>query len=721
MQDETTHILEDYYILATSTRADERTRVIKHGDSFGVFDHAGMIRQAGIGELGLYHNDTRYLATFEIAIERRRPLLLNSTVLRDNILNVDLANPDLPDRPDPLARDSVHLFVQSFLWDRSWHARLELHNYALRAVDIELSFLFEADHTDIFEVRGAHRPRRGRHYPPVVDRDEVVLAYEGLDGVARTTRLTFRPAPTALAPSRASYQLRLAPQGRTSLDVSVNFEQAGSERGRAPDFDLAHQRSISALATRRGGIAALDTSNPRFTEWIDRSAADLQMMVTDTAYGPYPYAGVPWFSTPFGRDGIIAAYEMLWIDPGLSRGVLGFLAATQATELDPENDAEPGKIIHEVRGGEMAALGEVPFGRYYGSIDATPLFVVLAEAYYRRTADRQLIEALWSSIDRALAWIDAYGDLDGDGFVEYARRSSRGLSSQGWKDSADSISHADGKLATGAIALCEVQGYVYAARRAGATLARALGDGSRAAVLDDQAEQLRARFERAFWCEPLGTYALALDGDKRPCAVRASNAGHCLFAGIASAEHACRVVEALLDDRGFSGWGIRTLDAAEARYNPISYHNGSVWPHDNAIIAMGMARYGHKHACARVLSALYEASLHFDLRRMPELFCGFRPRPLEGPTHYPVACAPQAWAAGSVFLLIQACLGLEIDALRSQIVLDRPILPPSVERLAIRQLQVGAASVDLVLENHAHDVGVHLLNRDGDVRVVIMK
>jgi glycogen debranching enzyme len=718
---EETQLLEDYYILATSAREDERTSVIKQGDSFGVFDRAGMIRQAGMGELGLYHHDTRYLSKFEIALERRRPLLLNSTVLRDNLLNVDLANPDLPDRADPLPRDSVHMFVQSFLWERGWHARLQLENYALCAVEIELSLLFDADHADIFEVRGIHRLRRGHRYPPVIGRSEVALAYEGLDGVLRTTRLAFRPQPASLARQRASYQLRLAPQGHTSIEVYVGFECGGEITHDVPVFERALERSSAAIAERCKSCADVRTSNPKFAEWIERSMADIQMMTTDTADGRYPYAGVPWFSTAFGRDGIITAYQMLWLDPALARGVLQFLAATQATELDPENDAEPGKVIHEVRGGEMAALGEVPFGRYYGSIDATPLFVVLAEAYYRRTADRALIEAIWPNLERALAWIDVYGDLDGDGFVEYARRSSRGLSSQGWKDSVDSISHADGELAAGPIALCEVQGYVYAARRAGAGLARVLGIADRAAELDARADELRVRFERAFWCEELGTYALALDGDKRRCAVRASNAGHCLFSGIASPEHAHRVVATLLDERAFSGWGIRTLDAAEARYNPISYHNGSVWPHDNSIIAMGMARYGHKHACARLLSALYEASLHFEQRRMPELFCGFRPRPHEGPTRYPVACAPQSWAAGSVFLLLQACLGLEVDAMRGQILLDRPILPPCLTQLTIRNLQVGPGRADLVLENHADDVGVHLVGRDGDVRVVITK
>jgi glycogen debranching enzyme len=714
-------IHEDYYILATSTRADERTRVIKHGDSFGVFDHAGMIRQAGIGELGLYHEDTRYLKTFAIALERRRPLLLNSTVLRDNLLNVDLANPDLTDRPDPLPRDSVHLFVQSFLWERSWHARLRLDNYALRTIDIELSLLFEADHADIFEVRGRQRPRRGRSQPPQIGPGVVSLGYEGLDRVVRTTRMVFHPAPAALTANRASYQLHLAPQAHTLIELWVGFERDGAPPPEAPPFDHAYERSRSVLAARRDSGGSVHTSNLLFAEWLERSASDVQMMITDTAHGPYPYAGVPWFSTAFGRDGIITACELLWLDPEIARGVLGFLAATQATAIDPENDAEPGKIIHEVRGGEMAALGEVPFGRYYGSIDATPLFVMLAAAYHQRTADRPFVEAIWPSIERALGWIDEYGDLDGDGFIEYARRSSRGLASQGWKDSADSISHADGELATGPIALCEVQGYVYAARRAGAALARALGHGDRAVVLEDQAEQLRVRFEAAFWSDELGTYVLALDGDKRPCAVRASNAGHCLFSGIASSERARSVVNVLLDDRSFSGWGIRTLAAGEARYNPISYHNGSVWPHDNAIVAMGMARYGHKQACAQILAGLYEAILHFDLRRMPELFCGFRIRPHEGPTLYPVACAPQAWSAAAVFYLLQACLGLEVDALRGLIVLDRPILPSFIERLTIRQLQVGPARVDLVLDNHADDVGVHLVRRDGDVGVVVTK
>lgn len=680
-----------------------------------------MIRRSSGDELGLYHEGTRFLSAFELAIERRHPLLLGSTVRRDNVLIVDLANPDLPrDGDSPLLRDSVHVFAMAFLWDRAWYVRFRLRSYARHPLELEFSMLFGADYADIFEVRGVDRVRRGTDLEPVVENDRVLLGYKGLDGVHRRTALSFTPAPAFLAASRASYQLQLEAQGETTIEVRVGFH-TNEVTGALFDFETALARARVSFDERRLCCASIESSSGRFDEWVERSATDLQMMVTDTPEGPYPYAGVPWFSTPFGRDGIITAYETLWLDPSIARGVLAYLALTQATEFDRENDAEPGKIIHEVRRGEMAALGEVPFARYYGSIDSTPLFVMLAGAYWHRTADQRLMETIWPNIERALGWIDQHGDLDRDGLVEYTRRSLRGLTSQGWKDSFDSTSHHDGELATGAIALCEVQGYVFAARRAAAEIARALGRHDRAAELEQQAEALRERFERSFWCDELGTYALALDGEKRPCRVRSSNAGHCLFSGIASPEHARRVVDTLLDDRSFSGWGVRTLDAREARYNPISYHNGSVWPHDNAIIAMGMARYGHKTECARLFTAMFDASVHFDLRRMPELYCGFKQRPDEGPTLYPVACAPQAWAAGAVFLTLQACLGLDADATRSRLVLDRPMLPAKLDRVVLRDLRVRDASVDVVIDNYGHDVGVHIDRRQGDLEVVVIK
>ncbi len=718
---EDTQQLPDYYILATNARADERTRVLKHGDSFGVFDRAGTIRPTGLGELGLYHEGTRFLSGFEIALERRRPLLLGSTVRRDDVLIVDLANPDITEGRDrPLVRDTVHVFVSSLLYDRAWHARLRVHSYDSEPIDLELSMLFTADYADVFEVRGVQRAKRGKYLTPVVAADRVVLGYQGLDRVTRRTRLEFSPAPAFLAMGRASYRLHLEPRCETTIDVCVTFESDGHDRS-VMGFEDAALAGGRELEGRRSGGASIGSSEVRFDEWMDRSASDVRMMLTRTPHGDYPYAGVPWFSAAFGRDGIIAAFQTLWLDPAITRGVLSYLAATQAETSDAARDAEPGKIIHEVRPGEMATLGEVPFGRYYGSLDATPLFVMLAGAYWRRTADRAFIQALWPHLERAIEWIDRHGDSDGDGFVEYARKTPKGLVTQSWKDSNDSMSHADGRLAEGPIAPVEVQAYVYAARLAAAELATVLGNLERAGVLMRQASELRARFEAAFWCEELSTYALALDGAKQQCRVRASNAGHTLWAGIADPERARRVVATLFDERSFSGWGIRTLDAGARRYNPISYHNGSIWPHDNAMIAMGMARYGHKQEAAKLLAALFDASLHFDLTRVPELFCGFHRRDHEGPTRYPVACSPQTWAAGAPFMMLQACLGLEIDATASRIVLDRPVLPASLRHVAIRNLRVGNAVADMELENQGFDVAVYIVRREGTVSVATLK
>jgi glycogen debranching enzyme len=579
--------------------------------------------------------------------------------------------------------------------------------------------MFGADFRDVFEVRGVHRQVRGTREPPLLEPQAVTLRYRGLDGCQRLTHIELSPAPRRLTGARAEYSLLLAPGESTHIDLCAGF--GVDDTPPLVDFDRALESVTATSAARMSRGTQLLSSNQRFEAWIDRSRSDLQMMITDTPHGPYPYAGVPWFSTPFGRDGIITASQLLWIDPELARGVMSYLAHTQAKELDPERDAEPGKIIHEVRGGEMAALGEIPFGRYYGSVDATPLFVMLAADYWRRTADRAALTAIWPHVVHALEWIDDFGDVDGDGFVEYAPRSNGGLVVQAWKDSHDAVSHADGSLAEAPVAMCEVQGYVYAARRGGAELARVLGCDSLAHDLDVAADNLRDQFERAFWSERLRTYVLALDRDKRPCEVRASNAGHLLWTGIVDTHRAALVVDALFSPDTFTGWGLRTLDASASRFNPISYHNGSVWPHDNAIMAMGLSRYGFKEQCTALLAALFEASHWFELGRTPELFCGFARQPAQGPTAYPVACAPQAWAAGAVFWLVQACLGLCIDAPSRRIVLDRPRLPESIGDLTIRDLYVGDAHVDLVCQRRGNDVGVQLSHREGDIEIAAIK
>src|SRR5262249_11700834 len=468
----------------------------------------------------------------------------------------------------------------------------------------------------------------------------------------RQTTIWFDPAPEESAESRVCFRLR--PRVQTVLDVLVRCESDDRTSTSIADFEDASRRlrSVSSPATQVD--REIVTSKEQIDAWLRRSLADLRMMLTETPLGVYPYAGLPWYSTAFGRDGIITALECLSFDPGIARGVLKYLAATQATEENPGRDAQPGKILHETRAGEMAACGEVPFDRYYGSIDATPLFIMLAGAYYDRTADVDLIRSIWPNIEAALNWIDNFSDLDGDGFVEYARSARGGLRNQGWKDSDHAIFHEDGTLPDGPIALCEVQAYVFAAKRAAANLARVLKHEALAENLKDQAETLRRQFEEIFWCEELSTYAIALDGRKEVCRVRSSNAGHCLFAGIASVERAARVAATLMSEESFSGWGIRTIATTESRYDPMSYHNGSIWPHDNAIVAAGFAHYGLKKQAALIFDALFDASAYFELNRMPELFGGFTLQPGAGPTPYQVLCSPQTWSGCAVFLLIEA-------------------------------------------------------------------
>ena len=569
-------------------------------------------------------------------------------------------------------------------------------------------------------MRGTTRARRGRLFEPERERDALVLSYEGLDGVRRRTIVACEPTPASIAGEELTFEVTLVPQQCHTIVCAIRCETSTAPV-RVTAFDAALSAVRDSLLAQREERPVIETGNEPFNDWLRRSASDLEMMLTSTAHGLYPYAGVPWFSTPFGRDGIITALELLWFDPHVARGVLTYLAATQATAVNRDQDAEPGKILHETRGGEMAALGEIPFGRYYGSVDSTPLFVLLAGEYYERTGDRGLIEAIWPNIDAALRWIDTYGDRDGDGLVEYIRQTPDGLVQQGWKDSQDSVFHADGTLAEPPIALCEVQGYVYLAKRQAAMLSRVLGDEARALQLEAEAERLRLVFEASFWSDDLSAYVIALDGRKQPCRVRSSNAGHCLFGRIASDDRAQRIAAALTADDVFSGWGIRTLSASEVRYNPMSYHNGSLWPHDNALIARGFANYGLTDAAAAVFRGLFHLSRFVDQQRMPELVCGFHRREGEGPTLYPVACLPQSWAAAAVFMLLQSSLGILIRAPQQQIVFEHSRMPDFLPWVRIDNLRIGEAAVDLLLERHDVDVGIQVLRRTGDVQVMSMK
>jgi glycogen debranching enzyme len=708
-----------FYIPMTGPAARPR-RSLKHDDTFIVLDSHGDIGASAGGPDGLFNADTRYLARLELVLDDVQPLLLGSNLRDDNsALTIDLTNPDVyRNGRIVLQKDMLHIVRTVFLWRGTAYQRIGLQNHGESAASFNLTLLFDNDFADLFEVRGEKRARRGIGSSKLLGAADVALDYKGLDGKSRSTALHFDPPPTRLTVNAATYHFELGPQQISSLFVAASCDKQATDKP-ALFFRglLAHRREMRRSTK---GATSIETSNDIFNEVLCQSMADLNMLMTDTPQGRYPYAGIPWYSTTFGRDGIITALQMLWIDPRVAQGVLKRLAFYQARTVDALADAEPGKILHEMRGGEMAALREVPFAQYYGSVDATPLFVMLAGLYVERSGDDATLAELWPAIEAALRWIDGAGDPDQDGFVEYQRASEQGLANQGWKDSYDAIFHADGRLAEGYIALAEVQGYVFAAKKLAARCARRLGKDDAAHRLEAEARLLAHRFEEAFWCEELGTYALALDGKKQPCKVRTSNAGQLLFTGMVRADRARLVAADLMRPHFFTGWGIRTVARGEARYNPMSYHDGSIWPHDNALITLGLARYGLKHSVDQVFKGLFDAATYMDLRRLPELFCGFQREKQRGPTLYPVACAPQAWASATPFTLLEAALGLEFDAQRGEIRLRNPRLPAFLNEVVLRDLRLGPSSVDLRVRRHGDEVSLEVLRTHGQIQVSIV-
>ncbi|HET7850295.1 MAG TPA: amylo-alpha-1,6-glucosidase [Pseudolabrys sp.] len=695
-------------------------RSLKYNDTFLVLDSHGDIGASIGGSDGLFHTDTRFLSRLELLMDNMQPLFLGSNLSDDNsLLQVDLTNPDIAVNGHiVLPKDTVHIIRSVFVWQKTAYQRIGVRNHGTGPVTLELTLKFDSDFADLFEVRGSTRKRRGVSDSKMLGPDEVLHIYRGLDGGIRQTKLHFHPQPTKLGTHEASYRLEVEAGATCSLFVSVSCDKPEAPKTPFIKALLSARREMRASQLMASSIR---TSNEIFNEIIHRTIADLYMLKTETPQGPYPYAGIPWYSTTFGRDGLITALQMLWFDPRIARGVLRRLAAYQATKDDPEADAQPGKILHEMRGGEMAALHEVPFGLYYGSVDSTPLFVLLAGLYVERTGDEETLAELWPAIEAALKWIDGPADADQDGFIEYQRLSDQGLTNQGWKDSFDAIFHADGRLVEGHIALAEVQGYVFAAKRLAACCARRLGLAERAAKLDSDATLLARRFEAAFWCPEIDTYALALDGAKEPCRVRTSNAGQLLFTGIVSAERARKVTNTLMQPPSFSGWGIRTVTKGEARFNPMSYHNGSIWPHDNALIALGFARYGLKQPVMKVFNGLFDAASYMDLRRLPELFCGFQRERQRGPTLYPVACAPQAWASVAPFALLEASLGLEFDSKNMAIRLHDPQLPPFLDHITITDLRLAGSSVDLRIRRHqTEDVSLEITRSRGAIQISVV-
>ncbi len=709
-----------FYIAAAGAPSRPRC-ILKQNDCFAVLDNHGAIGCASDEAGGLFSHDTRHLSRLAFLINGQEPLILGSTLRDDNLnLRADLTNPDVHgDDGIVLLKDTVHIGRTIYIHNRMLCERSAIVNHGTDPVPLDVTIDFDSDFADLFEVRGMRRAARGFLQKEVVGKNKVILRYTGLDDKVRETALTFDPEPTELKTTGARYALTLPPLVPWRQFVTVTCDGHGQPA--APSFLRGLLQARRDLVGNPHEIATIETSNAVFNEIVCRSLADLRMLMTVTPEGKYPYAGIPWYSTTFGRDGLITAMQMLWFDPTVARGVLQRLAHFQATSYDEASDAQPGKILHEMRSGEMAALGEVPFRLYYGSIDSTPLFVLLAGLYVERTGDVAFLRQIWPNVVRALDWIDGPGDPDGDGFVEYARATQQGLVNQGWKDSHDAVFHANGDLAEGPIALVEVQGYVYAARLAAAHCAQRLGEYELADSLVSKAERLQRKFEATFWCEDLGTYALALDGRKEPCRVRTSNAAHAMFTGIMAPERARRVARDMMRPSFNSGWGIRTVATGEARYNPMSYHNGSIWPHDNAIIASGLVRYGLSEGIAPIFNGMMQAAAYMDQRRLPELFCGFPRRRSRGPTLYPVACSPQAWASGAVFQLVQAILGLEYNLSARAIRLRNPAVPTSVGKITVRNMKLGDAAISFTVRPHSNGtISLGVLESTGNIKISVV-
>lgn len=723
-----------FYVLASSLSSRRTTRVLADGRSFAIFDAGGDIIESPLEALGLFHRDTRYLSRFELRVAGETPSFLNSFLSDDKAqLRVNLTNPDLGAQGQiaDLPRDSIQLERSWVLGQATLFHRLVVRNYTQAPVKIDLEFRFAVDFVDLFEVRGVKRERHGRALPPELHKHSIRFRYRGLDRGLRVSELYFIQTPTRLDSDRAVYALNLEPDAHTTLELGIICGDQDDDSTAilrvAPrtlldsslNFDHVLQARRAQIAQTAGGWAQVTATNELMNSLLRHSESDLMSLISHDADGTYITAGIPWFATLFGRDSIITALSLLPFSPSVAAGTLRTLARFQGTEVNPERDEQPGKIIHEMRAGEMAILREIPFGRYYGSVDSTPLFLWLFGRYVASTGDLKLAEELWPHVERALDWIDKYGDLDGDGYVEYLHQTPRGLANQGWKDSFDSISHADGSLARPPIALCEVQGYVYAAYITIAETAARMNREAVATRLSDRARMLKAAFTRDFWLDDDRMVALALDADKKPCRVMTSNAAHCLATGLLDRDQADALAQGLMADDMFSGWGVRTLSTAARRYNPMSYHNGSVWPHDSAIAALGLARIPGRGGAVRLMRGMFASAIELHGGSLPELFCGFAREPRLGPVPYPVACHPQAWAATSLMMMLQAILGLRVDGFDRRLVIESPVLPEGMGSLSITDMRVGDGFASFTVQGSPKGASVTLTDKRGPISIEV--
>ncbi len=676
------------------TIGDIEHLVRARGSMFLVTNRQGDITPPGARELGLFYQDTRFLSAYELEVRDAIGVRLSAETSHPAYNQVDLMLSD-PEHEELLddPQNFLHIRRRQML-DGGLIEEIVLTNFLMRAVDVEVVVRFASDFADVFEVRGARRLKRGTARRPKVEGASVVLGYAGLDNRTYETVVSFSPPPSEVTPEYALFELTLTPDHPTTLEVRVTPVISGVTRSRpGVPFNRCAEHRMNEAEMFRAGSTRYFCDSGLLQDYLDQSVADLHALRVEFDRHTIVGAGIPWFCAPFGRDALITSYEALTLNPDFAAEALRTLAAFQGKKHDPVTEEEPGKIFHELRFGEMALTREIPHSPYYGSIDATPLFVIVAEAMHAFAGDTAFLQELRPAIEAALRWIDTRSE-GGTKLVRYERTSEKGLQNQGWKDSRAGVSFPDGRHAEAPIALVEVQGYCVDAYVRGAKILRHLADEALANTYEQRAAAMRELVNRSFWMPEANRYAYAIDGRDRVLPTVVSNIGHLLWSNAAPPDRATATAHTLLASSSFSGFGIRTLAADQPVYNPLSYHNGTVWPHDNALIVRGLVRYGLYHEAMKAFDGLYAAMGYFRDRRLPELFCGIGKRS-GALVRYPVACSPQAWASAAPLLLIQSILGIEADAPRARLAIKNPRLPRSVRKLELQGMRIGGALVDI--------------------------
>ncbi|HXK32490.1 MAG TPA: glycogen debranching N-terminal domain-containing protein [Dehalococcoidia bacterium] len=692
--------------------------VIREDAAFLLTDPSGNVPAGNKQGLGAYRADTRHLSTYRFTLGGIEPVVLLSTAELGYAMEQVLTNPAIMvDGRDSIERGRLEIRRQRTIAEVVEEV-VHITNFHTAPVTVPVRYEFAADFADIFDVRGYERRRRGEAFAPEVGARSIAYRYRGIDGRQRATRVVFDRDPEHIDENVARLQITLQPRERATFSLTIAFDDAvpGPPAGRTA-------RSLSKLHEDwLAGCTEIVTDNQFFNRVMERSLRDVRMLLQRDAQGrEFPVAGTPWFDALFGRDSCISSMQMLAYQPEIARSTLLLLASLQGKRLEPSRDEEPGKILHEMRYGELSRAGELPYGPYYGSVDSTPLYLMLLAEYCAWTDDIDLARSLLGTVKDAVHWLDVYGDPLDTGYLSYEKHSANGLVNQGWKDSWDAVLHEDGTCPPPPTMLVEAQGYAYAARVRMAPILDRLGETELAQELRSAAARLRSQFHEAFWMPDREYFAMALDGDGRPVRSITTNPAHCLWTGLIEPTYAAAIARRLLSPPMFSGWGVRTLENTHPRYNPIGYHVGSIWPHDNSIAAMGLKMYGFEEEAGTIATALFDTAAAFPYFRLPELFSGDARSEHNSPVPYPVACRPQAWAAGAIPYITQAMLGLQAEAPAKRLRVVSPRLPRWLDWIQVRDIRVGRGSVTLQFRRSGENTNVEVQQTTGDIDVVVSR